>query len=178
MSYEIERINAMATLFAVIYPDKQRAIDAFDQAKALEDAGYLKIMEQALVTKDENGAVHVGDEKRPILKGSGIGAVVGVIAGSIFLVPVAGLALGAAVGGVLGRYGKSGAEVDFKQFQETISSELQPGGGAMLLLVRTDAPDRLVNDLGRFGGKLVSYDLSDEQLAELQKEIDKQAARS
>lgn len=112
-----------------------------------------------------------------MLKGAGIGALVGVLTGAIFLIPVAGLALGAAVGGVLGRYGKSGAEDDFKRFQQTVASELQPGGGAILLLVRTDAPDRLVNDLGRFGGKLLSYDLTDAQLEELQKEIDKLSAQ-
>ncbi len=167
----------MATLFAVIYPSKDQATSAFDQAKALEDAGYMKIMEQALISKDDQGAITVGDEKHPVLKGAGIGALVGVLTGAIFLIPVAGLALGAAVGGVLGRYGKSGAEDDFKRFQQTVASELQPGGGAILLLVRTDAPDRLVNDLGRFGGKLLSYDLTDAQLEELQKEIDKLSAQ-
>jgi hypothetical protein len=34
-----------------------------------------------------------------------------------------------------------------------------------------------VNDLGHFGGKLISYDLTDTQLAELQKEIDKLSAQ-
>ena len=89
------------------------------------------------------------------------------------LVALIGLALGAAVGGLLGRHGKSGAEDDFHQFQQSVANDLQPGGGAILLLIQTDAPDRVVNDLGHFGGKLISYDLSDKQLAELQKEIDK-----
>ncbi len=167
----------MATLFALVYPDKDQATSAFDQAKALENAGYMKIMEQALISKNDSGAIEVGDEKHPVLKGAGIGAVAGILTGAIFLIPVAGLALGAAVGGLLGRYGKSGAEDDFKKFQQSVSSELQPGGGAILLLVQTDAPDRVVNDLGRFGGKLMSYDLSDTQLAELQKEIDKASAQ-
>ncbi len=106
----------MATLFAILYPDKDQATGAFDQAKALENAGYMKIMEQALVTKDDSGEIKIGDENHPVLKGAGIGAVVGVLTGAIFLIPVAGLALGLAAGGLLGRYGKSGAEDDFKQF--------------------------------------------------------------
>lgn len=165
----------MATLFAVVYPSKELAENAFDKAKALENSGYMTIMEQALITKDDQGAITVGDEKHPVLKGAGIGALVGALTGAIFLIPVAGLALGAAAGGILGRYGKSGAEEDFQKFQQTVSDELQPGGGAILLLIRTDAPDRLVDELGRFGGKLLSYDLTDAQLAELQKEIDKRA---
>ncbi|MCA9861238.1 MAG: DUF1269 domain-containing protein [Thermomicrobiales bacterium] len=163
----------MATLFAVIYPTSSDASNAFDQAKALENAGYMRILEQALIRKDSSGEIKIGDENHPVLKGAGIGAVVGVLTGAIFLIPVAGLALGAAVGGLLGRHGKSGAEEDFKRFQQTVSSELQPGGGAILLLIQSDATDRVVNDLGRFGGKLLSYDLSDEQLADLQSEIDK-----
>lgn len=167
----------MATLFAIVYPDKDLAVSAFDQAKALENAGYMNIMEQALISKDDHGEIKIGDEKHPVLKGAGIGAVVGVLTGAIFLIPVAGLALGAAVGGLLGRHGKSGAEADFNQFQQSVANELQPGGGAILLLIQTDAPDRVVNDLGHFGGKLISYDLTDAQLAELQKEIDKLSAQ-
>lgn len=166
----------MATLFAIIYPSKDQATSAFDQAQALENAGYMKIMEQALISKDSSGEIKVGDENHPVLKGAGIGAVVGVLTGAIFLIPVAGLALGLAVGGLLGRYGKSGAEDDFKKFQQTVTSELKPGGGAILLLIQTEAPDRVVNDLGHFGGKLMSYDLSEQQMAELQKEIDKLSA--
>lgn len=168
----------MATLFAIVYPSKDQATNAFDQAKALENAGYMKIMEQALISKDDSGEIKVGDENHPVLKGAGIGAVVGVLTGAIFLIPVAGLALGAAAGSLLGRWGKSGAEDDFKGFQKTVSSELQPGGGAILLLIQTDAPERVVNDLGHFGGKLISYDLTDKQLAELQKEIDKLSAQN
>ena len=41
----------MATLFALVYPDKDQATSAFDQAKALESAGYMKIMEQALISR-------------------------------------------------------------------------------------------------------------------------------
>lgn len=163
----------MATLFAVIYPSSSEASSAFDQAKALEKAGYMRILEQALISKDNSGEIKIGDENHPVLKGAGVGAIVGALTGAMFLIPVAGLALGAAVGGLLGRHGKSGAEDDFKRFQQTVTSELQPGGGAILLLIQTDATDRVVNDLGRFGGKLISYDLSDEQLADLQKEIDK-----
>ena len=167
----------MATLFAIVYPSKDHAASAFEKAKALESAGYMTIMEQALISKDDHGEITVGDEKHPVLKGAGIGAIVGALTGAIFLIPVAGLALGAAAGGILGRYGKSGAEGDFKKFQQTVSSELQPGGGAILMLVRTDSPDRVVNDLGTFGGKLISYDLTDAQLAELQKEIDKRSGQ-
>lgn len=167
----------MATLFAIIYPTKEQATEAFDHAMALQSAGYMKIMEHALITKDDHGEIKVGDENHPVLKGAGIGALVGVLTGAVFLIPVAGLALGAAVGGLLGRHGKSGAEDDFHKFQQTVASELQPGGGAILLLIQTDAPERVVNDLGHYGGKILSYDLTEKQLAELQKEIDKLSAQ-
>ncbi len=168
----------MATLFAIIYPSKDLATNAFDQAKALESAGYMKIMEQALISKDSSGEIKIGDENHPVLKGAGIGAAIGVLTGAIFLIPVAGLALGVVAGSLLGRWGKSGAEDDFKGFQQNVAHELQPGGSAILLLIQTDAPDRVVNDLGHFGGKLMSYDLSKEQLDELQKEIDKLSSQS
>ena len=123
----------MATLFAIVYPSKDQATSAFDQAKALENAGYMRVMEQALISKDDSGEIKIGDENHPVLKGAGIGALVGVLTGAIFLIPVAGLALGAAVGGLLGRHGKSGAEEDFKNFQQTVTAELKPGSRALVV---------------------------------------------
>jgi uncharacterized membrane protein len=57
-------------------------------------------------------------------------------------------------------------------------SDLQPGGAALVVLGEADNRERLVHDLGRHGGTLVSTDVSSEQIAEIQHEIDKVAAAS
>ena len=41
------------------------------------------------------------------------------------------------------------------------------------MLIQSDSPDRVTAELGKYGGKLFSTDLTDKQIADLQREIDK-----
>jgi uncharacterized membrane protein len=163
----------MATLFAVVYPDVATAEEAAATARGLAEAGFLNILDSSLVTKDEKGNIEHQGERHTVRGGAIGGAVIGGLTGAIFLVPVLGIAAGTAVGAYIGKLRKSGASDDFQAFKDQVSNDLKPGGAALLILGQTDAPDRIVNDLGRHGGTLRSTDLSDKQLAELQAEIDR-----
>jgi hypothetical protein len=59
-----------------------------------------------------------------------------------------------------------------------VSNDLQPGGAALLILGQTDGPDRVIHEMGRHGGTLRSTDVTAQQLAEIQAEIDKISAVS
>jgi hypothetical protein len=50
------------------------------------------------------------------------------------------------------------------------------GGGALLVRGHTDGPDRVIHDLGRLISTVRSTDVSEQQLADIQAEIDKVAA--
>jgi uncharacterized membrane protein len=171
-----ERSRGMATLFALVYSDVQTAEEAAETAKGLEQAGFLKILDSSLVTKNEEGKIDHHGERHTVRGGAIGGAVIGGLTGAIFLVPILGIAAGTAVGAYIGKLRKSGASDDFHTFREQVSNDLQPGGAALLLLGQTDAPDRVVHDLGRHGGTLRSTDISDQQIAELQAEIDRVSA--
>jgi uncharacterized membrane protein len=166
----------MATLFAVVYPDVATAEEAAATARGLEEAGFLKILDSSLLTKNEEGEIEHQGERHTVRSGAIGGAVIGGIAGAIFLVPVLGIAAGTAIGGYIGKLRKSGAGDDFHKFSEQVSNDLQPGTAALLILGQSDAPDRIIHDLGRHGGTVRSTDLSDKQLAEIQHEIDRVSA--
>jgi uncharacterized membrane protein len=166
----------MATLFAVVYPDVAAAEAAAETAKGLSEAGFLSILDSSLVTKNEDGKVEVHGARHTVRGGAIGGAVLGGLTGAIFLVPVLGIAAGTAVGAYIGKLRKSGASDDFHAFRDQVSKDLQPGGAALLILGQSDSPDRIINDLGRHGGTVRSTDLSDKQLAELQKEVDRVSA--
>ncbi len=166
----------MAILFALVYPDQATAEEAERTTHGLEEAGWLTVMDVSLVTKDENGKVKHHDERHPVRAGTVTGAVLGGLVGTIFFVPVAGVAAGAAVGAAIGRSAKSGGASDFQAFRDQVANDLQPGGAALLLLAQSDARDRVIHDLGHLGGTLRSTDLSDEQIADIQAEIDKISA--
>lgn len=168
----------MAILFALVYPDIATAEQAAVTTHGMAEAHYLDILDSSLITKNAKGKIeHVG-EHHTVRTGAVAGALIGGFTGLLFFVPVAGIAAGAAFGGLIGRWTKSGASDDFTKFREQVSTDLQPGGAALLLLCETDARDRVIHDLGRYGGILRSTDVSEKQLAEIQQEINKVAAVS
>ena len=166
----------MAILLALVYPDQATAEQAASTAQGLVQAGYLDILDSSLITKNAKGKIEHQGERHSVRTGLVTGAVVGGFTGLLFLVPVAGVAAGAAFGSLIGKWAKSGASNDFEAFRDQVSTDLQPGGAALLLLCQTDAQSRVIHDLGRHGGILRSKDVSEEQLAEVQQEINKAAA--
>jgi len=168
----------MANLFALVYPDQATAEQADLTAKGLSDAGFLSILDSSVITKDAKGKIEQKGQSHPVRAGAVAGAVVGGLTGFIFLLPVAGAAAGAAIGGALGKGWKSGASNDFNEFRDQVSADLQPGGAALVLLCQTDARDRVIHDLGRHGGILRSTDVSEEQIAAIQAEVDKVSGTS
>jgi uncharacterized membrane protein len=163
----------MAALYAIVYSDHETAERALETAKSLETAGYLKILEQALVHKSESGELSIDDEKHPVRHGAVVGGVLGGIAGLFFLAPFAGAAVGAGLGAVVGKGDASGASGDFKSFRDRVSGELPNGGAAVIILGETDARERVMQNLGHYGGSVHSLDISAEELAALQKQVDK-----
>jgi len=168
----------MAILFALIYPDKPTAEEAALTARGLQQGGFMSILDSSLVTKNADGKIEHQGERHTVRTGVATGAVVGGLTGLLFLVPVAGVAAGAALGGLLGRWAKSGDGGNFEQFRDKVTDSLQPDGAALVLLVETDARDRVVHEMGVHGGTLVSTDVSEGVLAEVQHELDKVAATS
>jgi uncharacterized membrane protein len=166
----------MASLIALIYPDAVTADEAAATATGLEQAGYLKILDSALVTKDASGKVEHQGERHQMRTGALVGSVLGGLTGAIFFIPVAGVAAGAAIGAYFGKERSAEAGGDFNKFREQVSNDLQPGGAALLILGQTDALDRVIHDLGRHGGTLRSTDLTDDQISGIQAEINKVAA--
>ena len=161
----------MALMLALVYDGHDTADRAFSTVAALESAGYVTILDELVVRKDDKGAIALDKERHPVRHGAEVGAVVGGILGLIVFAPVVGAAAGAAVGGIVGKSGDAG-HTQFKEFAEQVQAEIPNGGSAIVLLGETDARDRVVHDLGGLGGKLITSDISSAQVAELQKGID------
>jgi uncharacterized membrane protein len=90
---------------------------------------------------------------------------------------VAGAAAGAAIGGYVGKDAGTGHR-EFKAFADRVRTEIPNGGSAIVILGETDARDRVIHDLGGYGGRLLSSDISATELAALQKEVEATVRRS
>src|ERR1700730_5945753 len=89
----------------------------------------------------------------------------GLLFGALFFVPVAGIAIGAGLGALMGKITKSGID---KEFQDQVRDNLQPGTSALFLMVEKVTPDKAVDVMSKFVGTVIKTSLSKEGEQELQ----------
>jgi uncharacterized membrane protein len=118
-------------VFIGTYPDEAAAQADYDVVKALHDAGAVGTFDAAVVTKDDDGKVHVNKDETAVRHGAWGGAAVGAVVGILFPPAILGSAVvGATVGGVGGHIWRGMSRADVKEFGDVIDS-----GQAALIVV-------------------------------------------
>jgi uncharacterized membrane protein len=113
------------------YPDEESARSDYDVVKDLHAAGAVGTYDAAVVTKDDDGKVHVNKDEMATRHGAWGGAAVGAVVGLLFPPAlIASAAVGAAVGGVSGHLWRGMSRSDVKEFGEVIDA-----GQAALVIV-------------------------------------------
>ena len=103
----------------------------YDVVKDLHAAGAVGTFDAAVITKDENGKIHINKDETTTRHGAWGGAAAGALVGILFPPSIIGTAIvGAAVGGVSGHLWKGMSRTDVKEFGEAIDS-----GEAALVIV-------------------------------------------
>jgi len=131
-------------------------------ARTLEIAasdGLVKILDHAVVSwppgESRPQTKHEHDET---VKGAGWGALWGLLAGSLFLVPVAGGVAGAAIGAI--SKATKDAGIDKKQL-ETIRTQITEGTSALFAVTEEGNLDRLGERFMGMDSTLVATNLTD-----------------
>ncbi|MFF1872050.1 DUF1269 domain-containing protein [Kitasatospora herbaricolor] len=113
------------------YPNEAVARDDYDAVKDLHAAGALGTYDASVVTKDDQGKVHVNKDETSTRHGAWGGAAAGALVGLLFPPAIIGTAaVGAAVGGVGGHLWKGMSRADVKEFGDLIDD-----GQAALVIV-------------------------------------------
>ncbi|WP_329500620.1 DUF1269 domain-containing protein [Kitasatospora herbaricolor] len=113
------------------YPNEAEARDDYRVVKDLHAAGALGTYDAAVVTKDDEGKVHVNKDETSTRHGAWGGAAAGALVGLLFPPAIIGTAaVGAAVGGVGGHLWKGMSRADVKDFGDLIDD-----GQAALVIV-------------------------------------------
>jgi len=119
-------------VFMAVYDNEDRAKATMGTLKDMDKAGSIDIIDAAVISKDNEGKIHVVEtaELTP-KKGAKRGAVIGAVLGLIFppSLIVAGLA-GGFVGALVGRFTDTGL-FDNSQLKEAAES-LPPGSSAII----------------------------------------------
>ncbi|WP_414474428.1 DUF1269 domain-containing protein [Microvirga sp. M2] len=135
---------------------------------------YLIDLEDAVVAiRGLDGTVRIKQSVNLVSLGAASGGLRGALWGSLigllFLNPLAGFAIGGAVG--VGSGALSGSLIDYginDDFIKAIGQTLKPETSALFLLIRKSQPEKVLAGLAGFKGHVIRSSLSPEQEARLQ----------
>jgi uncharacterized membrane protein len=137
------------------YPSEGLARADYDVIKDLHSAGAVGTYDASVVTKDDNGKVHVNKDEMATRHGAWGGAAVGGLVGILFPPSlIAGAAIGAGVGGVGGHLWRGMSRADVKEFGEVIDA-----GQAALVVVGESTIEDALNKAGLKAEKQVAKEL-------------------
>lgn len=160
----------MATLVAIGYPDQGTAEQARDTVERLEADLVIQAEQVASISRDLEGKYHV-HTTHGVSSTTGwaaVGGMWGFLFGLLFFIPVAGIALGAGAGALLGHLGVKGVD---DEFQRQVRDYLQPGTSALFMVIDHATPDKAVAALEQYGGTVIKTSLSDEDAHKLQEAL-------
>ena len=150
----------MSTLVAITYPDQETARQALATLTQLQKQELVQIAD-AIIATNEGDKVKLDQALNLTGAGALGGAFWGGLMGLIFLVPIAGAAIGAASGALGGKLSDYGIDDDFAK---QLTAKVDPGKAALILMARSDAPDRVIDEMQKhnFGGEILYTNLSAE----------------
>jgi len=150
----------MSTLLAIAYPDAATAeIVRADLIQATKE--HLVRLEDAVVVEHRpDGKIKLHQAMSTAGAGAAGGALWGGLIGLIFLAPLFGMAVGAASGAFAGKVSDVGAN---DNFMKDLGAKLPAGGAALIALGSTDARDKVIERLQRYGGEIIQTSLTSEE---------------
>lgn len=148
----------MSHLIVITFEDTHQAGEAFEALKRARSEGFLKIDDAAVIVKDEEGKVHVKNTTDTGTKWGAVGGgAVGLLLASVFF-PLAGLAIGAIAGGLIGKSLDMGID---KKFVKDVTESLTPGSSALFVMGKSENPDAVAAYLRNFKGTVYQTTLSE-----------------
>ena len=162
----------MSDLIAIAYPDVQTAQQVAANVGEAQKAHLIELDDLVVVERRQDGKIKL---HQPSTAGVGAlgGAAWGGLIGLLFFVPLFGMALGAATGAAVGAMGDAGVD---DKFMKDLGQRLQPGGAAVIALVRQANLEKLLPEV-KIPGEVIQTSLSNESEEALRDALSAAAAR-
>jgi uncharacterized membrane protein len=161
----------MSELVVMSFDLPEEADRVLTKLSELERESLIDLDDAVVAVRNSKGrvrlkqSINVGTETR---KGLLSGALFGTFVGLLLLNPLAGLALGGAIGAGAGAL--AGHILDFEisdDFIRQLAQRLRPNSSALFLLVRRVKPDQVLAELERFHGHVLRSTLPASEEARL-----------
>lgn len=164
----------MSDLFAIAYDDEYKAEEVRLTLARLQTEHLIELEDAAVVVKNKEGKVQLKQAVNLTSAGAASGGFWGLLIGTLFLVPLVGVAVGAATGALSGAVSDIGVD---DNFMRDLGANLPPGSSALFILVRKVTPDKVLDEVSKYGGKILRTSLSKDDEAQLQEVLDRHAIK-
>jgi uncharacterized membrane protein len=150
----------MSTLVAVAYPDAATAEQVRTELVQATKEHLIDLEDAVVVEHRPDGKIKLHQAMSTAGAGAAGGALWGGLIGLLFLAPLFGMAVGAATGAVAGKASDAGINDDF---MKQLGARMPAGGAALIVLGRSDAPERVLERIRPYGGEVIQSSLDTEQ---------------
>jgi uncharacterized membrane protein len=155
----------MSDLIAIAYDDIFKAEEVRLTLAKLQTEHLIELEDAAVIVKNAQGKVKLKQAINLTATGAASGGFWGLLIGTLFLVPLVGAAVGAATGALGGALTDIGVDDNFmKELGET----LQPETSALFILVKKVTPDKVLDEVSKYGGTVLRTSLSKDDEEQLQ----------
>jgi uncharacterized membrane protein len=154
----------MSTLVVIDYESEVKAEEVRLALLKMQKGFLIDLEDAVVVVRDENGKVRLRQMHNLTAAGAARGGFWGALVGLLFLNPLFGFAIGAGTGAIAGALSDVGIDDDF---MKELGATLKPGTAALCVLIRQMTPDKVVEEIQKFGGKLIKTNLCNENEAKL-----------
>jgi uncharacterized membrane protein len=160
----------MSDLIVIGFDEEYKALVMRAELTKLQKEYLIEMEDVVVLTKNEKGKVKLHQAVNLTATGAVSGGFWGMLLGMVFLNPLMGAALGAGAGALSGKLSDIGISDGFmKELGETFT----PGTSALFVLVRKVTPDKVLDALKGFGGKVLKTSLNVDKEDALQEVLDK-----
>jgi uncharacterized membrane protein len=151
-----EEVTCMSDLVVIAFPTEAKAEEVRQKLLAMQKEYLIELGDAVIAVKDAQGRIKLNQLINTTAVGAVSGAFWGSLIGLIFLMPLAGAAIGAA-SGTLGGY-RSDIGIDDKWMKD-IAAAIQPSTAALFVLVRKVTADKVLEGLKGEDGTVVKTSL-------------------
>jgi uncharacterized membrane protein len=155
----------MSDLIAIAYDDEFKAEEVRLTLAKLQKSHLIELEDAAVVVKDAEGKIKLKQAVNLTAAGAASGSFWGLLIGTLFLNPLLGVAVGAASGALGGALSDIGVD---DNFMRELGETMKPGTSALFVLARKYTPDKVLEEISPYGGKILQTSLTKDEEAELQ----------
>jgi uncharacterized membrane protein len=154
----------MSTLVVIDYESEVKAEEVRLALLKMQKSYLVDLEDAVVVVRDEKGKIRLRQIHNITAAGAARGGFWGMLIGLLFLNPLFGFVVGAGAGAIAGALTDVGIDDDFMR---ELGATLKPGTAALCVLIRQMTPDKVVEEIQKFGGKLIKTNLCNENEAKL-----------